>query len=66
MHGENKVIGASLPGFPLIFMGSSGSNAWSVTSPNDDNTDLWQEEINAEGTHYKVDGEWREISFSKT
>ena len=37
--------------------------SWGLTSALNDISDLWQEELNEDKTHYRVDGEWREISY---
>ena len=58
-----SVIGGSIPGVPAIIIGHSLYLAWSQTSPHADNTDLWQEHLNEDGTKYKVDGEWRDLTI---
>mmetsp|Transcript_27706 Transcript_27706/g.32575 ORF Transcript_27706/g.32575 Transcript_27706/m.32575 type:complete len:160 (-) Transcript_27706:1321-1800(-) len=42
-------------------MGRSEHLAWGLTAAIVDNSDLWEEQLNEEGTHYLVDGEWREL-----
>jgi len=42
--------GASTPGAPFIFVGRSKKMVWSMTAPVNDNSDLWQEELNADET----------------
>jgi len=59
--GENYLIGVSVPGIPSIAIGRNKDLAWAITATLVDNSDLWEEEVNDEGTKYKVDGEWRDI-----
>ena len=58
---DSYVIGASLPGLPNVSYGRNKHLAWSHTTPVHDGVDLWTEELNEERTHYRVDGEWREV-----
>ena len=44
-------------------MGRHNTLAWGMTAAQLDTSDLWQEEINSDFTKYKVDGEWRELTF---
>ena len=48
-------------GMPGIGMGRSKYLSWGLTAAIVDNSDLWQEEISEAGTHYLVDGDWREL-----
>ena len=48
---------------PGIGMGRSKDLAWGLTAAIVDNSDLWEEELNEAGTHYKVDGQWRELEI---
>ena len=61
--GERYITGASLVGMPGIGMGRSEHMSWGMTAAIVDNSDLWEEELNAEGTHYLVDGKWRELKI---
>lgn len=38
--GENRMVGVSLPGMPVIVMGSNGHIAWGLTNSNGDWADL--------------------------
>ena len=58
------LIGASLPGVPLIGIGRSKNVSWGQTAPLCDSSDLWQEEISADKTQYKVDGKWMNLKIS--
>ena len=42
--------------------GRNNNFAWSMTNSVSDTTDLWEEELNEDGTKYKVDGEWRDLT----
>ena len=61
--GENYVIGASLVGMPGIAMGRSQHLTWGLTAAIADNSDLWEEELNEEGTHHFVDGKWQKLKI---
>lgn len=58
---DKYAIGASLVGVPGIAMGRTKDITWGLTAAVADNSDLWKEELNEAGTHYLVDGEWREM-----
>lgn len=60
---EQYVSGASLVGVPGIAFGRTAHLTWGITATIADNSDLWEEEINEAGTHYSVDGEWRELEI---
>ena len=59
--GNRYVTGASLVGMPGIGLGRNKDFAWGLTAQIGDNSDIWQEQLNEAETHYKVDGEWREL-----
>ena len=61
--GEQFVTGASLVGVPGISLGRTENITWGITAAIVDNSDLWEEELNEAGTHYLVDGEWRELEI---
>ena len=48
---------------PGIGIGRTEHVSWGLTAAMVDNSDLWQEELNEAGTHYLVDGEWRELEI---
>ena len=60
--GDRFVAGAQIIGVPCVVSGRNNFISWSLTTSVSDTTDLWDEEINDDGTQYKVDGEWRSIS----
>ena len=60
---DKFVTGASLVGVPGISMGRTEHLTWGLTAAIVDNSDLWEEEINEAGTHYLVEGEWRELEI---
>ena len=61
--GENYAIGASLVGVPGIAMGRTKHLTWGLTAAIADNSDLWEEELNEEGTHHFVDGKWQKLKI---
>lgn len=55
-----NVIGATLPGIPLVLIGHNDHIAWSVTSLQFDTMDLYAEKIDLRGGRYSDQGEIRE------
>lgn len=54
---EDKfLIGGTIPGIPMVHFGRGKNMSWTVTSPNVDGSDLWQETLDESMTHYFVDG----------
>jgi acyl-homoserine lactone acylase PvdQ len=47
---------------PGIINGRNKYFGWSMTIALADSSDLWEEELNADGTQYYVDGEWRNLT----
>jgi penicillin G amidase len=56
--GDQFLIGASMPGCPLIGLGRSKNISWGMTAPLSDSSDLWQELISDDGNQYYLDGVW--------
>ena len=50
---------------PGIGLGRNKDFAWGLTAQIGDNSDVWEEELNEAKTHYKVDGEWRELKITE-
>ena len=62
IHYENKyLIGASHPGIPYVMLGKTNHMSWAVTSSLTDMSDLFKEQISADGRKYLVDGVWRDL-----
>jgi len=62
IHYENKyLIGASHPGVPYVMLGRTNHMSWAVTSSLTDMSDLFKEQISADGRKYLVDGAWRDL-----
>ena len=59
--GRYAAVGATMPGVPAVLIGRTQSVAWGVTNGMIDDGDLWQEEVDGNGTRYKVDGAWRDL-----
>ena len=60
--GDTFVYGGMLAGVPGVVDGRTKTFGWSMTIGLADSTDLWEEELNADRTQYKVDGEWRNLT----
>ncbi len=60
--GQYDVVGASLPGLPGVLIGHNASIAWAVTNARPDVQDLFIETLNAEGTAYRFQGQWRPLT----
>ena len=62
VHGRTyRAVGASIPGVPGIVLGRSEHVAWGVTNAMVDDADLWIEELDAAGTHYRLDDRWMRL-----
>lgn len=56
-----QVTGASVPGSPGVLIGHNEHLAWGFTNAMADDADLYEEELNAEGTHYRQGEEWKPL-----
>jgi penicillin amidase len=54
--GAHDVAGATLPGTPLLVVGSNGHIAWGFTNTTSDWADVVALTLNAAGTHYLAGG----------
>lgn len=59
--GAYAAVGATLPGAPAVVLGRTPTVAWGTTNAMLDDGDLWAEEVDGNGTRYKVDGAWRDL-----
>lgn len=55
-NGEHDVAGVTLPGAPLLVVGSNGHVAWGFTNTTSDWADVVALKLNAAGTHYLAGG----------
>jgi len=60
---EFTTIGNSFPGVPGTIIGRGNHASWGLTACLVDLADLYREELNAQGTQYKVDGDWRSLTI---
>lgn len=60
--GQYDVVGASLPGLPGVEIGHNAHIAWAVTNARPDVQDLYIETLNADGTQYQFNNEWKDIT----
>jgi penicillin amidase len=56
-------VGATLPGLPGVVVGRTPTVAWGLTNAMLDDADLWLEELDEHGTHYRIDGAWRPLGI---
>lgn len=54
--GSHDVAGVTLPGAPLLVVGSNGHVAWGFTNTTSDWADVISLKLNAAGTHYLAGG----------
>ncbi|SFW12144.1 acyl-homoserine-lactone acylase [Pseudomonas sp. NFACC09-4] len=59
-----QAAGVSVPGIPMILAGFNGKVAWSMTSVQGDNQDLFLEKIRRQGNSlsYEVNGKWQPVT----
>lgn len=59
-----QAAGMSVPGIPMILAGFNGKVAWSMTSVQGDNQDLFLEKIRRQGNSlsYEVNGKWQPVT----
>jgi acyl-homoserine-lactone acylase len=53
--------GANFPGSPFPFLGHNEHLGWTNTVNTPDMIDVYQLELDASGTRYKLDGQWRDL-----
>lgn len=57
LHADTyQAVGCSLPGLPGVVIGRTPTVAWALTNGMLDDTDLWVEELDEAGRHYRLDG----------
>jgi penicillin G amidase len=67
IHYDSRYfIGASHPGVPYVMIGKSNDIAFAATSSLTDMSDLYKEQISADGTKYLVNGEWRDLMIEQS
>lgn len=54
--GAHDIAGVTLPGAPLLIVGSNGRVAWGFTNTTSDWADVVTLRLNAAGTHYQAGG----------
>lgn len=54
--GSHDIAGVTLPGAPLVIVGSNGRVAWAFTNTTSDWADVVTLKLNAAGTHYRAGG----------
>jgi penicillin amidase len=54
-----EVNGGSMPGMPMILIGSNGHCSWGMTTNFMDTSDIYSERI--EGDKYLLDDEWKKV-----
>lgn len=60
--GDERIIGVTLPGTPMMVVGSNGHIAWGFTNSYGDWVDLVELELDPSGgSRYRTPGGWREI-----
>ncbi|UCZ87073.1 penicillin acylase family protein [Pseudomonas sp. L5B5] len=59
-----QAAGASIPGLPVILQGFNGKVAWSLSSVEGDNQDLFLEKLKRQGNalYYQNNGKWQPVA----
>ncbi len=60
--GELEGSGVTLPGSPYIGLGHNANVAWAMTTGGPDTADIFELTLNEDGTKYKYDDEWRDLT----
>lgn len=62
LHGpDHRVIGATMPGVPVILIGRNEHVAWGFTAVMADDGDYYRETLDGSGARYLRDGTWRPV-----
>ncbi len=63
---EGDIIGATLPGFPLVVLGRTNDIAWGFTNTGPDTQDLYVEQLNPENLNeYRTPDGWQVFESRK-
>lgn len=62
---KNWFNGVGMAGIPFVVLGRSDYLAFGVTTLVQDTTDLFEETLNKDGTHYYYEGKWYPLKFIK-
>ncbi len=57
----HRVIGVTMAGIPGVLIGRNDHVAWGMTAVMADDGDFYCETLDASGTRYRRDGEWRPV-----
>ena len=61
-HNQTEfLVGAAVPGIPLIAAGRSRYIYWGTSASMADVSDLYKENIDQSTNQYLVDGKWRDL-----
>ena len=63
--GELNVTGVIVPGEPFVVAGHNENIAWGMTNLMVDDIDLYNEQLNDDGTKYFCDGKWHDLKTEK-
>jgi penicillin amidase len=65
LHGpDHRVIGATMPGIPVVLIGRNDHLAWGFTAVMADDGDYYRETLDESGTCYLRDGTWRRVEVA--
>lgn len=62
-YSDKYTSGSTYPGIPGVLIGRAKHFAWGMTAVLADVSDLFKEQLNKDGTAYKVDGQWKQIKI---
>lgn len=67
LHGGGlNVFGFSPVGTPYVSLGHNEHLSWAMTTGGPDTSDVYEEELDQDGSRYRYDGQWRELEKEKT
>ncbi len=66
LHGPaHKVIGATMPGIPVVVIGRNEHLAWGLTAVMADDGDYYRETLDESGARYLRDGAWHPVEVAE-
>ena len=62
IYGDKTILGAAIPGMPMIAVGKTKYFSFGVTAVYGDTSDLYEEVLSDDGKKYLFEGEWLNVT----